>query len=60
MKKYARVIKALQSAIFEAEEEHEKINMRYNYQRSKSDIEEYDALIKEYKEAIIILGCYCN
>lgn len=55
MKTYTRAIEALESAIAEAEEEHEKLNKRYSYRLSESDIKEYEAFIVEYKEAIVVL-----
>ena len=53
--KYARAIEALESAICEAEEEHEKLNKRFSYRLSETEIKEHDELISEYKEAIIAL-----
>lgn len=55
MPKYARAIEALECAIFEAEEEQDKLNKRYSYRLPESDIKEHEALIAEYKEAIMVL-----
>lgn len=52
---FERAIGALNSAIFEAEEEHEKLNKHYGYRLSEEDITQHNELISEYKEAIIAL-----
>jgi len=55
MLNFERAIEALNSAIFEAEEEHEKLNKHYGYRLSDEDITQHEKLISEYKEAIIAL-----
>lgn len=55
MNKFERAIEALDNAIFEAEEKHENINRHYGYRLTEETIQEHEALIAEYKEAIVAL-----
>lgn len=55
MTRFERAIEALNNAIFEAEEEHEKINRHCGYRLTEETIQEHEALIAEYKEAIVVL-----
>jgi len=55
MSKFEKAIEALNNTIFEAEEEHERLNKHYGYRRSEEDITQHEELISEYKEAIIAL-----
>lgn len=55
MNKFERAIEALDNAIFEAEEEHKRLNIRYGYRLTDEMIKEYETLVSEYKEAIITL-----
>jgi hypothetical protein len=53
--KYERAIGALSNSIFEAEEEHKKLQIRYSYRLSEEDIKDHEELINAYKEAITAL-----
>jgi len=55
MTKFERAIEALNNAIFEAEEEHQKLNIHYSYRLTDETIKEHEELIAEYKEAIVAL-----